>query len=332
MLLAFTRLAQRLIRGGLQITSPVEQSSLVIHTSTAWTLPRPQANLRFSTVAAALQDLVQTGRLRGDKTQQFAAQVLSAIQTRVQQEAEQVASATPQPDSSLEEDKTNSAENPQQSWAMPRGAYLWGTIGSGKTMLLDLFSTSFSEPDRTNLGLCRLHFHEFMLSVHRRLHLLQQSVPRIQGKSQFGLPVYRYETECRSIPVCVISYLSIPCQCSLHSTAHQSAQDRSVSRSVHIYCDPCRYAHLDRHPVDIVAEDIASRTKVLCLDELHVSDVADALILSQVPCSFLLMTSANYNVAVIEYKHPEWAIKISKTNMWIQCHTMMCTSVHSIRS
>ena len=50
-----------------------------------------------------------------------------------------------------------------------------------------------------------------------------------------------------------------------------------------------RYAHLEQHPVDIVAEDIASRTKVLCLDELHVSDVADALILSQVGvscCSF----------------------------------------------
>lgn len=44
----------------------------------------------------------------------------------------------------------------------------------------------------------------------------------------------------------------------------------------------CRYAHLERHPVDIVAQDIASRTKILCLDELHVSDVADALILSQV--------------------------------------------------
>lgn len=42
-----------------------------------------------------------------------------------------------------------------------------------------------------------------------------------------------------------------------------------------------RYAPLHGHPVDLVAEDIARDTKVLCLDELHVTDVADALILGQ---------------------------------------------------
>lgn len=43
-----------------------------------------------------------------------------------------------------------------------------------------------------------------------------------------------------------------------------------------------RYAPLKGHPVDIIAHDIARDTKILCLDELHVSDVADALILGQV--------------------------------------------------
>ncbi len=49
---------------------------------------------------------------------------------------------------------------------------------------------------------------------------------------------------------------------------------------------PCRYAQLKGNPVDIVAQDIARGTKILCLDELHVSDFADALILGQVTSDF----------------------------------------------
>lgn len=146
-----------------------------------------------TTVAIALQDLVQTGRLRTDQTQSFAAQVLSAVQSMVQQEAQQQSAKALdfQISNDKEQATSPSTGSKQAIWPTPRGAYLWGTIGSGKTMLLDLFCTSFSDSDRQKLGLCRLHFHEFMLSIHRRLHFLQQSAPRIQGKSQHGLPVYR---------------------------------------------------------------------------------------------------------------------------------------------
>lgn len=57
-----------------------------------------------------------------------------------------------------------------------KGLYLYGGVGCGKTMLMDLFHDSLPG----NIRKKRVHFHDFMLDVHQRLRRLQSTADPLQ--------------------------------------------------------------------------------------------------------------------------------------------------------
>jgi len=101
-----------------------------------------------------------------------------------------------------------------------RGAYLWGPVGRGKSMLMDLFfGIAPIAPKR------RVHFHVFMAQVHRLVNAWRTG-----------------DTAAR------------------HARFGQSRGD---------------------DPIAPVARLIAEEARLLCFDELQVTDIADAMILGR---------------------------------------------------
>ncbi|MFC0204827.1 cell division protein ZapE [Novosphingobium soli] len=105
--------------------------------------------------------LVATGELRSDPEQAAAAERLN----RLQRDLYKASSATGLFGKLLGKKASS-----------PRGVYMWGGVGRGKSMLMDLFVQTLDIP-----GKRRVHFHAFMLEVHALL--------RDERKKETGDPI-----------------------------------------------------------------------------------------------------------------------------------------------
>jgi cell division protein ZapE len=106
-------------------------------------------------------DMVDRGEIQPDDAQSAVAHQLEELHRRV---SDPGFLALPQRTSGWMMRWFRRAMPPQQ-----QGIYLWGEVGRGKSMLMDLFflSLPFAEARR-------VHFHRFMQEVHNRIHVLRQ--------------------------------------------------------------------------------------------------------------------------------------------------------------
>lgn len=109
----------------------------------------------MAAVADRYGELVATGQVRPDADQQAAVGRLDALAS--------VLEATPGKSGLLSRMLGRKPEP-------VRGLYMWGGVGRGKSMLMDLFFDALAVGSKK-----RVHFHEFMLDVHDRLRVARQA-------------------------------------------------------------------------------------------------------------------------------------------------------------
>jgi len=132
----------------------------------------------YSGPLARWQQLLTEGKIKNDEHQKKIVQVLDDLY----QEVSNYQPATPTVTSKsffrswFSSGEKSVKEEYQFNSSIPKGAYLYGDVGCGKTFLMDLFFDACKE--RSQIKCRRVHFHDFMLDVHHRMFLHRQKEAR----------------------------------------------------------------------------------------------------------------------------------------------------------
>lgn len=121
-----------------------------------------QAQGTQSPILTRYRHMVATGQLNPDAAQHAAAERLGAL-------AQTLGETRPGAKRSL---RTLWAKKPMA----PKGLYIWGQVGRGKTMLMDLFFDMVPLKAKR-----RVHFHQFMNAVHEGIAAFRAENPGTKG-------------------------------------------------------------------------------------------------------------------------------------------------------
>lgn len=154
----------------------------------------PEVN---DSISVVLRQRIDRGDMHEDKAQERAARRLARLQEALQdytnepllvdREEMEESESSDQSDRGKTENKhdTTSADVKDGSSTtsvpviqIPRGLFLHGQVGTGKSMLMDLFFEQAPVERKS-----RVHFHSFLQDVHTRIHRLKQQDLQMYGRS-----------------------------------------------------------------------------------------------------------------------------------------------------